>query len=64
MTTILKYSDTAGSALPGPERLAQVVADVSGLSHWNREAAAAVSELKHTREAIVSIESNATRLVR
>ncbi|KAK9843744.1 hypothetical protein WJX81_004731 [Elliptochloris bilobata] len=45
-----------------PTKLAQVVADVSGLSHWNREAAVAISELKRTREAIVSINANVSSL--
>ena len=44
--------------------MGQVIQDVSGLSRWNEEAAAAVNELKRTREAIVNISSNVSRLVR
>lgn len=47
----------------GPELVAQVIHDVSGLSHWKVEAAAAVSELERTRAALENIFSNVRRLV-
>lgn len=47
----------------GPHQVARLIADTSGYTRWNEQAAAALSELGKTQEALQDIRADLKSLV-